>query len=408
MKTSRTLLSVSFAAFLASQPSLASDGDEIQELKMMLNSALQRIEELEKGQSSIQQKQGEIAESQEVIVEQVEQSANGKLARWAEKTQVGGYGELHWNNTNVTDEIDLHRVVLFLGHDFTDDVRFFSEIEIEHDIAGEGKVGEVEVEQAFVEFDLNDNLSAKAGVFLVPVGILNETHEPDTFYGVERNNVEKDIIPATWWEGGAGLSGEFGGGWSFDLAAHSGLNAVKGAAYSFKPRDGRQKAGLAKAEDLAYTGRLVYRGIPGLELGVSAQLQEDLTQSDSLGLGGDTAEGVLWEKHLIFNRGNFGLRGLYAEWDVDGKEAKALGRDEQYGWYVEPSWRFMENWGVFARYSEWDNNAGDSVDTEIEQIDFGFNYWPHENVVLKLDVMNQDKAGKDEHGVNMGVGWSFN
>ena len=392
-------------------PGQASDprDQEIQNLKALLHSALERIEQLEQNQTGIVQRQTEMEENQDVIVQEVEKSANSKLTQWAEKTQIGGYGELHWNNTNLTDEIDLHRFVMFLGHEFTDDIRFFSEIEIEHSLAGEGKNGEVEVEQAFIEFDLHDRLRAKAGLFLVPVGILNETHEPNTFYGVERNNVEKNIIPSTWWEGGVALSGEFGEGWGFDLAAHSGLDAMSSGAYTFKPRDGRQKVSEAIAKDPAYTARLVYRGIPGLELAVAAQLQEDLTQSDSLGLGGiDTAEAVLWEKHLIYNRGPFGLRALYAEWDVDGKEANAMGRDEQYGWYVEPSWRFLDNWGVFARYSEWDNNAGNSADTEIEQIDFGFNYWPTENVVLKLDLMNQDKAGKDEHGFNMGVGWSFN
>lgn len=383
--------------------------EEVRELKETVQLLLQRIEQLEQKQSGMQQKQQEIAESQEQIAEEVERGATGKLAQWAEKTQVGGYGEMHWNNTNLTDEIDLHRVVMFLGHEFTDDIRFFSEIEIEHDIAGEDKVGEVEVEQAFMEFDLNDRLRAKAGVFLVPVGILNETHEPDTFYGVERNNVEKDIIPATWWEGGVGLSGDFGAGWNFDLAAHSGLDAKKDAAYTFKPRDGRQKVGEAPAEDPAYTARLAYRGIAGLELAAAVQYQADLTQSNSLALGGiDQAEALLWETHLLYNRGPFGLRGLYAEWDVDGTQAKALGRDRQYGWYLEPSYRFLENWGVFARYSEWDNEAGGSGDSAREQRDFGFNYWPTDNVVLKVDYMNQEKPGTDERGFNMGVGWSFN
>ena len=100
------------------------------------------------------------------------------------------------------DELDLHRFVLFFGHQFTNDVRFFSELEVEHNVAGEGKNGEVEIEQAYIEWDYTDNHALKSGVFLVPVGILNETHEPDTFYGVERNAVEKDIIPSTWWEGG--------------------------------------------------------------------------------------------------------------------------------------------------------------------------------------------------------------
>ena len=48
--------------------------------------------------------------------------------------------------------------------------------------SGGGTPGEVELEQAYLEFDLNSGLHSRAGVFLLPVGILNETHEPPTFY----------------------------------------------------------------------------------------------------------------------------------------------------------------------------------------------------------------------------------
>ena len=66
---------------------------------------------------------------------------------------------------------------------------------------------------------LTDNAYARTGLFLLPIGILNETHEPDTFYGVERNDVESIIIPSTWWEAGAGLNSRFANGLSWDLGA---------------------------------------------------------------------------------------------------------------------------------------------------------------------------------------------
>ena len=80
--------------------------------------------------------------------------------------------------------------------------------------------GEIELEQAYVEYDLTENHHAKAGVFLLPVGILNETHEPPTFYGVERNPVESNIIPTTWWAGGIAANGEIAPGWSYDIGVH--------------------------------------------------------------------------------------------------------------------------------------------------------------------------------------------
>jgi hypothetical protein len=112
---------------------------------------------------------------------------------------IGGYGEVHYNNLDSGNEIDIHRFVVFLGHEFNQNLKFFSEVEIEHSIAGEGKVGEVELEQAYVQWDYKPGHNGKAGVFLLPVGILNETHEPDTFYGVERNPVEKN-----WTQSGYG------------------------------------------------------------------------------------------------------------------------------------------------------------------------------------------------------------
>ena len=175
------------------------------------------------------------------------------------ETTIGGYGELHYNNLdkNGTDEakIDFHRFVLMFAHDFNDKIRFFSEFELEHalvkDTADGSNGGEVEIEQAYIEMDLDSNSAIKAGVFLIPVGFLNETHEPPTFYGVERNPVEKNIIPVTWWEAGAMYSAHTDAGISYDLAIHSGLNSATGSI-----RAGRQKVANANGDSLAYTGRI--------------------------------------------------------------------------------------------------------------------------------------------------------
>ncbi|RKZ77555.1 MAG: porin, partial [Gammaproteobacteria bacterium] len=158
-------------------------------------------------------------------------------------------------------------------------------------------------------------------------------------------------------------------------------------------------------KDFAYTGRLKWTGLPGIELAATVQYQEDITQSNDRTAGSAT----LYETHAVIQRGDFGLRALYAMWDLDGKGPKSIGADEQDGWYVEPSWRINNNFGVFARYNEWDNAAGNSSDTEYEQIDLGVNWWPHEDVVLKLDYQDQDApAGKTElDGFNVGLGYQF-
>ncbi len=232
-------------------------------------------------------------------------------------TTIGGYGELHYNNWSDGQgkdkrELDLHRFVIYINHEFNDDIRFFSEFEIEHALVKDtddgSNGGEVEVEQAYVQFDLNENMKANAGVFLIPVGIINETHEPPTFYGVERNPVEKDIIPATWWEGGAMLSGTSASGFSYDVALTSGLNGGTSI------RGGRQKVSKAEARNLALTGRAKYTGVRGLEVAATVQYQDDMTQDSS-----DTIESAtLVETHARWSVADVTLTGLYARWDIDG------------------------------------------------------------------------------------------
>lgn len=334
----------------------------------------------------------------EVAVESIESQSfsQGALAG----ISLGGYGELHYNDLDNGAEADFHRFVLFLGKEFNDRLRFFSEIELEHSLAGDGKPGEVELEQAYVEYDFNDYSSAKAGLFLLPIGILNETHEPPTFNGVERNGIEREIIPTTWWEAGAAYTGRNRNGLSYDLALHTGLNVPTAGSNAYRIRSGRQKVAEAAAEDFALTGRVRYTGVPGLELSLSAQHQQDITQ------GLEDASATLFEAHAIYQTGPFGLRALYAEWDIDSAVAASLGRDSQDGFYLEPSYAFNDSWSVFARYGEYNTSAGLANSEAVEQFDLGLNWKLHENVVFKADLQNQSGAGDDD-GFNLGVGYQF-
>jgi hypothetical protein len=362
---------ISAFAFAASQPALAVTDDEFKAMQDQLNQLADQVEANKTSTSD---------------------------------TTIGGYGELHytdWSNGSGTDvkELDLHRFVIFVNHEFNDRIRFFSEFEIEHafiqDTADGSSKGEVEVEQAYVQFDLNDNTRANAGVFLIPVGIINETHEPTTFYGVERNPVEKYIIPATWWEGGAMLSGHYDTGFSYDVALTSGLNS------GVNIRDGRQKTAEATANNLAATGRVKYTGISGLELAGTVQYQDDMTQNENDDIGSAT----LVETHARWNIADFTLTGLYARWDIDGDGASSLQKDVQDGAYLEASYKITPKFGIFVRQDEWDN--GGSGDTSKTQANAGFNYWPHEDVVLKADYQAQNDIAGDFDGFNLGIGYQF-
>ena len=355
-----------------------------------------------------QQQQEQIEATANAVDDSKNDAAAPDDRSFMERTHLGAYGEFHLNFLEGSSgalnksEADFHRFVLFVNHEFSDKIRFFSELEVEHALAGEGKPGEVELEQAFIEFDLPHNKTAVAGLFLVPVGILNETHEPTTFYGVERNPVEKNIIPTTWWEGGAMLTRQFDSGFSTALAVTTGLQTGRGDDNDFVIRDGRQKVAEANASDVAITGRVVYRGHPGLELGASVQWSEDILAT------GENTPATLFEGHIVYQKDAFGLRALYARWDLHSDAAEDVGRDEQYGFYVEPSYKLCENLGVFARYNQYNNVAGSSGGT-MRQYDVGLNIWPHENVVLKVDGQFQrnDNGAPELDGVNLGLGFNF-
>ena len=393
----RNLIAASLMAVFCATPVMANDSTD--ELRQVIEEQKKVLEALEKRLEQTEQRL-------ELAADAVDQ-ANTTSSK--SDTTIGGYGELHYNNitNNYTDEktreVDFHRFVLFFGHQFTNKTRFFSEVELEHSLAGEGKKGEVELEQAYVEHDINEQFTAKGGLFLMPIGILNETHEPTTFYGVERNPVEKDILPTTWWEGGAALNVKMAPGLALDVGITSGLNTPLTGSNAFKPRSGRQKVSEANANDLAYTGRIKYTAIPGLELAASLQYQSDLSQGE---VGFDTASATLFTAHAIYTAQQFSIRALYAQWDIDGAQAKALGRDKQKGFYIEPAYRFNEEFGIFARYNEWDNNAGDMQQTRKSQTNVGVNYWLHENVVIKFDLEKQGGAN-DADGFNLGIGYDF-
>ena len=328
---------VSAIAFGIAQPAFAVSDEEFNALQEQFNMLADQVEENSKDSSS--------------------------------NTSIGGYGELHYNNLsdgngNTKKEVDFHRFVLFINHEFNDDIRFFSEFEIEHALAGDDKPGEVEVEQAYIQFDLNENTKANAGLFLIPVGILNETHEPPTFYGVERNPIEKNIIPTTWWEAGAMLSGHYGSGFSYDVAITSGLDGGTNV------RGGRQKVAKATANNLAATGRVKYTGVAGLELAATLQYQDDMTQDTSDTVGSAT----LITTHARWNVGDVTLTGLYGRWDIDvdaTASADDKAKDSQDGGYLEASYKVSPKFGVFVRQNEWDNGGTNVAGTSKSQTDIG-------------------------------------
>ena len=401
-----TALTLALMGILSTPAGAETNTDE------RLKALEQRLNTLESENRALKDQVKQTEQKVEATGSQMERIANQSGSTNA-VTSFGGYGELHLNKLknrkpggSNKDELDFHRFVLFMGHQFDERTRFFSELEVEHGLAKDtttGSSGVVAVEQAYLDFSLSDAMSVKAGLMVMPVGIISETHEPPTFYGVERNPVETNIIPTTWREGGVAVTARLANGISVDGMISSGLATT--AAKNYAVRDGRQNGASANAKDAAYTARLKWSGIPGVELAGTAQRQTDITQSADATAGAAT----LYEAHAVVNKGAFGLRALYAAWSLDGSGPRAVGADKQNGWYVEPAWKLSEQWGVFARRSSWDNRAGDAADSRYKQTDFGVNYWLHPDVVVKLDHQNQQSPnGQDEYdGFNLGLGYQF-
>lgn len=429
------LLSACVFSMTCASASLAAEGDlpNREELWKMIQMQQKQIEALQnqiqtqdqkivQTEAKVEETAAAVEETKETVAS-IEPAAGGDHGGhshgyqngWWERTSIGGYGELHYNGGNV-DEVDFHRFIVNLNHNFTDDIRLKSELEIEHAVTGDGEEGEIVLEQALLEFDLteDDAHKAQAGVYLLPLGILNEVHEPPTFFGVERNIVETQVIPSTFHEAGVQFLGNLGeSGFSYNAGVHSALSVDP---TTFSIRGGRNKAANAEATDPAFTGRVRWSGYPGVTLGIGGQYQSDITQEAN---DDEEVGATLVEAHADIRRGGWGLRALYAQWDIDSDVAEALGADEQYGWYVEPSYRFEVPFGfddgygelgAFARYNQIDLNSGSSAtDGKTEQVDIGLNYWPISDVVLKADYnfINGANQNNDDSRLNLGIGYQF-
>jgi hypothetical protein len=188
----------------------------------------------------------------------------------------GGYGELTLNAPGkyVLDSppeatIDLRRFVLFFGHNFSDRLRFYSELEVEHAVSSAGDRGEAEVEQAYLDGLLSRCVSLRAGLMIMPVGIINVYHEPPTFNGVDRPAVDTYVIPTTWREPGVGIFGELREGVRYQLYVVNGFDA-NGFTAELGLREGHQEAQFAHAGDWGGVARLDWEPRLGTVIGGSA------------------------------------------------------------------------------------------------------------------------------------------
>jgi len=351
---------------------------------------------------------------------------------------IGGYGEILYQNfsgsredgtpSNLTPTIDLARAVLYFGYKFDDHFVFNSEIEYEHAVTASDKEGETEVEFAYLDWMSGKRaFNARAGLMLIPVGLINQLHEPPVFLGARRPDVETVILPSTWREIGIGGWGD-AGPFSYRLYLVNGLNASGFAADGL--REGSQEGSLALARSFALTGRLDYTGLPGVVVGASF-FTGNASQGQVTPAGESfDARTTFVDFHLDARWRGASFRALWAQSTVGDAAAinqlNHLEGDEsvgsrQHGWYMEAGFDVLSlvpksrmSLIPFARYEVWDTQAAvpdgyaRNPENDVTQWTAGLVFKPIPQVVLKLDGQWRHNAAKTGvNQVNVALGYEF-
>ena len=327
-------------------------------------------------------------------------------------TTIGGYGEMHYNyekkeNVDATKILDFHRFVLFVSHTWSDKWSFNSEVELEHNFVHDGD-GELELEQAYVDYNHSELFNFKAGVILPSSGIINEEHEPTTFFTVERPDYAKYIIPTTWFGNGAGLHGYYKD-FEYNVNVMEGLNAANFSAKS-GIRNGREKGYKSNAEKLLYNGSLTYTGIPNLKLGTS------FTTNDAV-LSDSTNNKInLFEVHARYNHNNF-----YATFEAGNISFDNSEVETARGFYFNLGYNIGNLLGSDSKiipFVQWsDINTAHSTNTggnsekenHYKKWLVGITFKKIDNVAFKFDFGKKENVLTESKTtiLNLGMGYLF-
>lgn len=419
----KTIAAAICAAMLATAAS-AQDADELARRVKALEQKLQDMSEVQReidvltqeieALKNNQQKKAAAADTQQYGLG----AAASKVYRAEEGVSFGGYGEFQYDKPqHGVASADVARAVLYTGYKFNPSVVFNSELEVEHgstEFAGDesrgAEGGSVGIEFAYLDYLLHPSANVRAGLVLMPMGIINEQHEPTAYFGVHRPEVEDRILPTTWTEIGAGMFGDVG---SFTYRSYvvTGLESSRFSSDSGL-HEGKQGGANAAAKDLAVVGRLDWHPIEGTFFGGSVY-------------GGDSGQGAgyrgrvtLGELHADSKFRGISLRALVARGRIGdaGAISDRVGEtigSALAGWYVEGGYDI----GRFTPYlrHEWLDTqrqvpAGFARDAANERriTTFGVAFKPIPQTVIKTDYQRiRTGAGTSDNHFNIGMGYIF-
>jgi hypothetical protein len=337
---------------------------------------------------------------------------------------IGGYGEITYNNLEGKSdpaEIDVQRLVILFAYKFDDRTSFVTEIEYEH-------VKEVYVEQAFINYVLADGVNLRGGLMLVPMGIINEYHEPTTFNGVERPSLDSKIVPTTWREMGIGVSGRINNA-SIRYQAYV-MNGFLSYGDSHKLRGldglrkGRQKGAESVGSDVNFAGRIEYYGLPNLKFGLSYYTGNTQTTAPEIS---NTQIGLsMVGLDYRYINGKLSSRGQFISSSLSDTEAYNLAGNTDVGsamggYYVEGAYNLLpleslQKLDIFLRYENFNTHqktAGALIANDAYhrvETTFGLSYHLANGAVFKADYQSKGTAveGSDAVGqFNLGLGVFF-
>ncbi len=371
--------------------------------------------------------------------------AASKVYQARQGVSLGGYGEFYFASpvedtatTGAVNVADMYRFITYFGYKFNSKIVMNTEIEFEHATTSSnfaGSSGSVSVEFSYLDFLLSEKFNVRAGNLLLPVGFVNELHEPPFYRGNFRPDIERNIIPSTWRELGVGAHGQIAEGVRYTAYLVNGMNGAKFSNTGV--RGGRQKGNRAVWEDVAGVLNVQHDTSATSLAGSFYTGGADQNQLDGLNVSNWIAEA-----HGELRHNGFSLRALVAKGHIEGAaelteslfpdpedpdeiETRVVPED-QLGWYVEAAYDLgptllgsstqtsIEPWVRYEDYNLQDSVPdvlGRSVDLSraVQSLTVGVDVQPHPNVALKFDYVHTkndaDKATSDE--VRLGAGFVY-
>ena len=396
--------------------------EQVDELRRRLEALAAEVERLRSGEPD----QVDITEERRRALG-VAPSAAATYRRASEGISFAGYGEMLAENFASENESgiggapftrwDFLRAVLYTGYRFNDRFLFNSEIEVEHG-------NEIFVEFAYIDYMATDNLTFRGGMVLIPLGLVNEFHEPTVFFGARRPETEQRIIPTTWRENGGGVLGSFG---MVNYRAFI-TNGFRGAGFTAAGlRGGRQRGIQARAANLAFSGRVDVTPTPGIFFGVG--LYNGGSGQEQVVVAGEQFDmnTTVAEVHAQAQFRGFDLRGLFAQAMVDDAfQASATLpttagiAEAMQGGYVQVGYNVLSQTSselAVTPYVRWEH-----VDTQHRVPDgftralaqdgefttVGVDFKPGRTVVVKTEYQwLTTAAGTGRNQFNLNLGYAF-